>query len=137
MQVGTEKKKGIMVEMNVTPLTDVFLVLLIFFMVTTSFILTAQGITINLPTAANIETIKQKDLTISMDINEQIFLNEERVTYDTLQGKIQDRLEGKTEKLVVIKADKDVYTRKVVKLMDIAKQAGAEKLAISTEIEEK
>ena len=90
------------------------------------------------PSAANVQTVEDKAVTIQISKDRQIWLNEEKVTIDNLVGKIKALLENKAEdkRLVVIKADKMAYTRTVVRAMDAAMNGKALKLAISTDIDE-
>ena len=124
-------------EINVTPLTDVALVLLIIFMVTTPLILQG-GINVKLPTATTADTTPQRNITVSMTVDNKIFVNDKEVNTGSLQPYLENILKSEKDKLVIINADKGVLHGQVVRVLDIAKKAGALKLAIAAErIEEK
>ena len=128
------RSQRLVAEINITPFTDVILVLLIIFMITTPLFL-QSGIKVNLPkvTASPMQIEKQLVLTITSD--NQYFLNEKKVYLATLPQELKSHLTSREDRLLVIKADKTVLHGTVVKAMDIAKQCGVDKLAIATEIE--
>ena len=117
-------------EINITPLTDVFLVLLIIFMVTTPLIMTA-GVKIKMPKSKSLPSLTERDVIIAVTSAERYFVNSTEVSKDRLPDYLKDlKLSGK---LVVVQADKTLSHGTVVEVLDIAKGAGAEKLAIATE----
>jgi len=117
-------------EINITPLTDVFLVLLIIFMVTTPLIMTA-GVKIKMPKSKALPSLTERDVIIAVTSAERYFVNSTEVSKDRLSDYLKDlKLSGK---LVVVQADRTLTHGTVVELLDIAKGAGAEKLAIATE----
>ena len=119
-----------MSEINITPLTDVFLVLLIIFMVTTPLIMQA-GVKIKMPKTKSLPSLTERDVIIAVTSSERYFVNSTEVSKDRLSDYLKDlKLEGK---LVVVQADKTLTHGTVVEVLDIAKGAGAEKLAIATE----
>ena len=120
-------------EINVVPLTDVMLVLLIIFMVTTPFII--QGnIKINLPSAkAPSDIVDQKNIIIGIAKEGKIFLNGKEVISDEfLEKEIRKIIAETGNARVIIEGDKMAYHGAIVKVMGIARLAGAEKLAITT-----
>lgn len=124
-------------EINITPLTDVALVLLIIFMVTTPLILQG-GINVKLPTATTADTTPQRNITISVTVDNKIFVNDKEVNISSLQPLLEDMLKHEKDKLVILNADKGVMHGLVVRILDIAKKSGALKLAIAAEkMEEK
>lgn len=126
----------IMSEINVTPMVDVALVLLVIFMVTTPLMLN-ESFKIKLPTAVSADAQPEVKLTISVTRENEIYLNDKPVTLEKLAAVITPKLETSSDKTVVIKADKHVYHGIVVQLLDICKKAGAQRLAISTEPEKR
>jgi len=117
-------------EINITPLTDVFLVLLIIFMVTTPLIMTA-GIKIKMPRTHALPSLTERDVIIAVTSSERYFVNSTEVPKERLGGYLRElKLVGK---LVVVQADKTLSHGTVVEVLDIAKAAGADKLAIATE----
>ena len=121
------------VKIEITPLIDVVFILLIFFMVSTTFI-AAPGIKINLPKAKSDEMIRdKKDITIVIS-ERSIVVNKINVTLEQLEEKFldyKDKYEENT--LIIIKADKNVFHGLVVSVMDIVKRSGFNRLGIATE----
>jgi biopolymer transport protein TolR len=123
---------GFMSEINVTPFVDVMLVLLIIFMVTAPMMM--QGLDVALPeaTAKPLESEKEP-LVIAIDKDNQIFINDYQVTIDFLGDKLSKILEGRTDREVYLKADKNISYGMVVRVMAEIKAAGVEKLGMVTE----
>lgn len=125
------KKRKIDAQLNVTPLVDVVLQLVLFFMVSTTFIV-QSGIKITLPTTTVKEVQPIRDLVVSISKDGAMYLNRDPVTINTLSGKLK-KIGNLQEKLLIIKADKKVYHGVVVNVMDIAKTNGLNKIVIATE----
>ncbi len=128
---GSADGGDIVAEINVTPLTDIFLVLLIIFMVT-STALTQQGTKVNLPRAGTGGS-EPASIIITATADHRIELNGKTVALDALRSALQVALEKATEKHVILQGDRTVILEDAVQIMTIAKEAGAEKLAIATE----
>ena len=126
--------KRFMAEINVTPLVDVMLVLLIIFMVTAPMMI--QGVKVNLPqtTTKNIKT-EEDPLILSITNKKEVFLENEKVGLADLEKKMEGVLKYRREKEVLLKADKDVPYGFVIKVMASIKNAGIEKLGMITEPE--
>ena len=126
-------KGGIMSAINVTPLVDVMLVLLIIMMLVTPLL--QQGVHVKLPVAENIidkpETRDQTVVAISRD--KAVYLNAKPVREGDLATKINELLESKREKVVLIKADEEVEYGAVMTAMDQLRQAGIEDIGLVTE----
>jgi biopolymer transport protein TolR len=131
MSLGSTHKPGqtTLSEINVTPLVDVMLVLLIIFMVTAPMM--QQGIDVNLPQegAGNLDA-SQERLVITLAQNERIFLNDRRIDWPELERTLQ-QASGLTRE-VFLRADRDIPYGLVVKMMALIKQAGIERLGIVT-----
>ncbi len=119
-------------EINVTPLTDVALVLLVVFMVTTPLILQG-GINVKLPSAVTADTSPERNITVTITVDRKIYINEKLTDENSVQPLLEDMLKFEKEKTVIINADKDVSHGFVVMVMDAAKKAGAFKMAIAAE----
>ncbi len=127
---------GVMAEINITPFTDVVLVLLIIFMVSASFMGTQNALSVNLPAARNATPLKERqnvDVTISKD--NRVHLNGVMISTETPLGELQERNKQKPIDMVIVRADRVVPYEKVVKVMDAVKQAGIENIAFPTQIE--
>jgi len=129
--VETDGGENIVAEINVTPLTDIFLVLLIIFMVT-STALTQQGTRVNLPHGGQ-GASEPGGIVVTATADHHIELNGKSVTLDTLKAALQAALEKTPEKHVILQGDRAVILEDAVQIMTIAKEAGAERLAIATE----
>ncbi len=115
---------GLMSEINVTPFVDVMLVLLIIFMVTAPMMV--QGVDVSLPEASSAPMQSdQEHLVITVDKNQQVFINELQVEVDFLQEKLLKILEGREDRQVFLKADRDIAYGIVVRVMAEVKAAGA------------
>lgn len=122
------------VQLDMTPLVDVVFLLLIFFMLSTSLSVN-PGIKIDLP-KASAEQVKKKKTTLRVAVEPggRIFLEGKKLSLAQLREKFKAvEKEHGDEALVVIEADKKVYHGLVVKVMDAAKSAGLNKLAIATQ----
>jgi biopolymer transport protein ExbD len=121
------------VKIEITPLIDVVFILLIFFMVSTTFV-AAPGIKINLPKAKSDEIIRdRKDITIVIS-EKMIMFNKVAVKLNEIEKEFNDfKTKYDNKALVIIKADKNVSHGIVVSVMDAAKRNGFNKLGIATE----
>lgn len=121
-----------MSEINVTPLVDVMLVLLIIFMVAAPMMM--QGVDVNLPktTTKNIKT-SDEPLMLTVNKKKEIFLESHSVKLDRLELKIKKIFENRREKEVLLRADKDVPYGFVIDVMARVKNAGINKLGMVTE----
>jgi biopolymer transport protein TolR len=124
---------GVKSDINVTPLVDVMLVLLIIMMLVAPLI--QAGVQIHLPVASNTTekpgTQDQTVITISRD--KTMYLNAKPVSTDDLASRVTDALESKKEKVVLIKADGDVDYAAVMAAMDQLRQAGIEDIGLVTD----
>ena len=115
-----------------TSLIDIVFLLLIYFLLTTNF-LVEEGITIKLPDAkASAPQIKQ-EITVTVDEEGKAYMADQEIPLDQLYTRIKEMIGKDKDRLVIIKADKTVILNKAVKVMDIAKAAGASRLSLATE----
>ena len=126
-------KGGVKSDINVTPLVDVMLVLLIIMMLIAPML--QQGVSLRLPTATNtVDKPESQDQTvISVAANKEIYLNAKPIREADLSQRLTDLLEGKTEKIVLIKADEEVEYGAVMAVMDQLRQAAIEDVGLITE----
>jgi biopolymer transport protein ExbD len=120
---------------DLAPMTDMVFQVLLFFIISSSFVV-EPGIKVNLPKSQTSELQVQQKLVISVDKSQQIFVDNKPVPLDQLEERIKLLLPYYQDKIVVIRADESVLHGLVVKIMDISKTAGAQKLAIATEKKE-
>jgi biopolymer transport protein ExbD len=122
----------IVAEINVTPLTDIFLVLLIIFMVTSSVIV-EEGKNIDLPDASVAEDTTPKGVTVSMSAEGKIMVNDVEAEEGTVLRLLELAIEEADDKIVILRGDASVALGRAVNILDLAQQAGAKGIAISTE----
>jgi biopolymer transport protein ExbD len=120
------------VSMSITPLVDTMLTLLIFVLLLGAFAI-QPGIRVRLPEAASKEEEPKQDLALILTRDHRLYLNDDAVELDELGVRLQERLRDRHDGVVIIRADKEVQHGRVVEVMDIAKSAGALRLAIATE----
>ena len=129
MDVGGAKG-GVKSEINVTPLVDVMLVLLIIMMLIAPML--QQGVALTLPQAQN--TVEKPDsqdqAVIAIGANKQIYLNTKQVSEAELATKVNEAFEGKAQKVVYIKADADVDYGTVMGVMDQLRHAAIEDVGL-------
>ncbi|MDD5131671.1 MAG: biopolymer transporter ExbD [bacterium] len=126
-----ERRKKPESDINMTPLIDMVFLLLIFFVLSSHFV-SHEGFKVKLPKAMYAKTQKNEQMTIFINKEGDIFLNDTKVRLENLTLSIKSGLSTATSKTVVIKADEDVNLGLAVKVMDIAKEANADSLVIST-----
>lgn len=119
---------------NFSSLTDVVMQLLIFFLLTFSFANT-RGMNVTLPRTAVGQPPQGKTITVSIQKDKNLFVNNEALPKDQLAAKLASLIQSNAEQLIVIRADKDLILQDVVEVLDIAKGAGATRLFIATEAE--
>jgi biopolymer transport protein ExbD len=120
------------VSMSITPLVDTMLTLLIFVLLLGAFAI-QPGIRVRLPEAASKEEEPKQDLVLILTRDNRLYLNDDLLQLAELGTRLQEHLRGRNDGVVIIKADKEVLHGRVVEVMDIAKSAGAVRLAIATE----
>lgn len=126
----------IMAEINITPLTDIFLVLLIIFMVTSS-VMSQLGVDVKLPETGSGASSQAQEEGLVVTLLPDARMRVGGVTYgrddwNGVRQAIGQELSRSTSKLVVLEGDRSAFLGVAVKLMDEAKKAGAEKFAIAT-----
>ena len=124
---GEELGDDIVAEINITPLVDIFLVLLIIFMVTTS-VITSQGKEVNLPGAA-VAKATPSGVTVTIDAEGGIQVGEKSVSAAALPQALKAALGASREKVVILRGDRKVLLGQAVSVLDAAQQAGASGIA--------
>jgi biopolymer transport protein TolR len=132
---GSDETSGILSEINITPLTDIFLVLLIIFMITSSAMIESGG-KVNLPKAVATQS-ESRGTTVTLTPKREIYVNQKKVSEDNLEATLKDALNGSADKTVILRGDRDVLLGEAVKVMSIIKRAGASDIAIAAEAERK
>lgn len=129
---GNDDERGMMAQINVTPLVDVMLVLLVIFMVTAPMM--QQGVEVNLPKADTKGMSAQEDTVIvSVDKSGRTFLNKDEIPAGDLRRRLAELFADRSKKEVFLKADSSVPYGEVVRAMADIKGAGIERLGMVTE----
>jgi biopolymer transport protein TolR len=134
MELGSRgnSDRGTMSQINVTPLVDVMLVLLVIFMVTAPMM--QQGVQVNLPKAeTKALPAPEESVVVSIERSGNVFINSAEIPASDLRTKLRDMFAARTKKEVFLKADTDVPYGEVVKTMAEIKGAGIERLGMVTE----
>lgn len=132
MLVHPKRRERIKVQAPLTSLIDVVFLLLIYFLLTTNFMVD-EGIKIKLPQARASAPQTEETITVYVDQQGRAFLGTEEVSIARLFDRLKEMIGSQENKLVVIRADRAVILNKAVKVMDIAKAAGAGRLCLATE----
>jgi biopolymer transport protein ExbD len=125
-----EISDGIVAEINITPLTDIFLVLLIIFMVTTS-VISNQGKEVDLPNSA-VASTTPTGVSVTMTSEGEIEVDGKAVAEANLAAALKEALDKAKEKIVILRGDKKVLLGKAVNILDLAQEAGAKGIALAT-----
>ncbi len=116
--------------LDVTPLIDVVFLLLIFFMLTSTFVL-QPGIKVKLPKAITSEALKEENLVIVITAGGKIYLDNEIISSDELSAKLGEAAQD--ERAVLIKADQKISLGRVVEVWDLCRDVGITRVSIATE----
>jgi biopolymer transport protein ExbD len=118
-------------EINITPLTDIFLVLLIIFMVTASVVV-ESATRVSLPQAENTSP-ENKGVIVTYTANHELFVNSKDVPEENLEPALAEALGRVDAKIVIFQGDRTVLLGDMVKILDVAKAAGADQIAIAAQ----
>lgn len=126
------KRQDILMSLESTAMADIIFLLLIFFLLSSSFILQI-GTKVNLPRESRPEPLDPQHLIISLEKSGEVFLNDARVTMSELETEVGDLLEANPERAVIVRGDESIALGRIIEVMDVAKRMGATKLAIATQ----
>ncbi|MFZ2063296.1 MAG: biopolymer transporter ExbD [Candidatus Binatus sp.] len=131
-KMSSNKGGGVFADINITPLTDIFLVLLIIFMVTTAVTIeSAAHVDLPKADAPTTSTDKPKGIIVTYTAEHLVYLNDKQVTERELVPQLHDALQNSTDKIVIFQGDPKVILGDMVRILDMAKSAGAEAIAIA------
>jgi biopolymer transport protein TolR len=122
---------GTLAEINIIPLVDVVLVLLLIFMLTAPMMY--RGIDVNLPRAAAKPTAVEERMVLTLTKDQSLYLNDRRITPTGLEEALRDAFRSRTDKTLYLKADAGLSYGAVVETMDRVRRAGIERLGMVTE----
>jgi biopolymer transport protein TolR len=116
-------------EINVTPLVDVVLVLLLVFMVTAPMM--NRGIDVSLPVANQPQVDEEDRITISVNAREQIFIGDKAVNAVLFEERLRDMMQGRAAKVVYLRADESLRYGRVIAVVDKIKRAGVDQIGFA------
>ena len=129
---GGDRRIGTsLAEINIIPLVDVILVLLLIFMLTAPMMY--RGIDVNLPKAAARPTAVEERLILTVTKDRTLYLNDKPVSLSTLETQLRDVFKGRTDRTLYLKADAGLSYGAVIETMDRVRRAGIERLGMVTE----
>lgn len=130
-----EEDSSIVAEINITPLTDIFLVLLIIFMVTSS-VMTQVGVGVDLPSASSVTSQSQPEgVIVTLLPGGKVLMNQKEILAgrsDEFEQELKIAFQRTRSKLVILEGDRQAFLGSAIEVMDHARKAGAEKFAIAT-----
>jgi biopolymer transport protein ExbD len=126
------KKSKLMAEINITPFTDVVLVLLIIFMIATPFIY-QSSMKVQLPQGSSSEETS-RDIIITINAQGDVFLEDTKIDLDTLKYKVMAMVRNKADAFVIVNGDKNVRYDSVMQVMDVLTQSGVKNPGLGIEI---
>jgi biopolymer transport protein ExbD len=133
VEFNPKKKRRVLI--NVTSLIDVMFLLLIFFMVTSTF-LDQPGMKLELPSAESAEVARVEKLVLYISSDEEVVFNDRAIALDDLEETMRAALSEIEDRTLVLNADKAVQHGTVIRVMDIAKKLGLERLVIGIKMKE-
>lgn len=131
MRLGRRRRNTEEAQIDMTSMLDIVFIMLIFFIVTSSFV-RESGVEVNRPTAAHSTSQKQAGIFIAITENNQVFIDKRLVDVERVQATIESMMIDKPDASVVIQADKFAFNGTVVSVMDGVKGAGIDKIALAT-----
>jgi len=128
------QKKSTVNDIDVSPLIDMVFILLIFFMVSTTFVKDMQ-VELNRPGASSAKPSNSKSIRVFIDNQEKIFVDGQRVRSWVLQGKIRDLKSQSKSTSILVVTDKKVSAERLIEVVDQCRLAGISDIGVATEME--
>ncbi|WCE28856.1 ExbD/TolR family protein [Vibrio sp. SCSIO 43137] len=132
MRLGRRQHKAEEAQVDLTPMLDIVFIMLIFFIVTSSFV-RESGVEVNRPQASNVVSQKEAGIFIAITSANDIYIDKRVVDAERVQATLEHLLLDKPGASLVIQADEHAYNGTVVKVMDAAKSAGVVNIALAAE----
>ncbi len=124
-----------LIRMDSTAMSDIIFNLLIFFLLSSSFIMDS-GIDLELPRAVQPSALSSREVIVTLAPNEALYINERSVAWNALDDELARAIQAAREKLVIVRGDENAPLGRVVEVMDAARRQGATSLAIAARPEE-
>ncbi|AFZ59124.1 biopolymer transporter ExbD [Anabaena cylindrica FACHB-243] len=119
-------------QINIVPMIDVIFAILTFFIMSTLYLTRSEGLPVSLPQAATGKTDRPAQVTVTINKNGEIFLNKKAISLEQLETGVREKLEPKTQLMVVLNADEKVNHGQVVAVMDKVRRVEGVKLGVAT-----
>jgi biopolymer transport protein ExbD len=129
--VRLRRKEQTVNNIDVSPLIDMVFILLIFFMVTTTFVKDMK-LDLDRPTAASASLLDEKVIRVYIDNNREVFIDNQPIKVWAIQSKLRDLLRSSTSKAVLVVSDTDIPVESLIDVIDECKLSGAKDVAVST-----
>jgi biopolymer transport protein ExbD len=129
--VRLRRKEHTVNNIDVSPLIDMVFILLIFFMVTTTFVKDMK-LDLDRPTAASASLLDEKVIRVYIDNNREVFIDNQPIKIWAIQSKLRDLLRSSTSKAVLVVSDTDIPVESLIDVIDECKMSGAKDVAVST-----
>ena len=134
LNISSARRTKKSLELNIAPLIDMVFILLIFFLVTTSFV-KETGVDINRPAASTAVSKAKASILIGVTKDNRIYLDKREIDFRAVRANVERALAENPDSSVVLVADKESYTGMVIKVMDACKLAGANNVSIAASLE--
>lgn len=132
MRLGRRQSQQEEAQIDLTSMLDIVFIMLIFFIVTSSFV-RESGVEVNRPTASNVVSQKDAGIFVAITSANDIFIDKRQVDVERVQATLEHLLLEQPEASLVIQADEHAYNGTVVQVMDAAKGAGVNSIALAAE----
>jgi biopolymer transport protein ExbD len=126
-----EGRARIRTQLDVTPLIDVVFLLLIFFLLTSTYI-TRESIELNLPSSDTAAAAEDAPVVVGLDRENRLYIGDETVSAAELEARLARSLSGRSRKAVTLKADRSVELQSLLDVIDRIRSAGATELSLAT-----
>ncbi len=125
------RAKNRSISMDIAPLLDIMFMLLLFFLVNSSFL--KPAILLKLPVAGSREKVKNPDIIVSVNREGRVFLNRNEVEIDQLPSLLKQKLSESEKKKIVFQGDENILYKKFVQIMGVIKSSGAKEISLAHE----
>lgn len=132
MRLGRQSSTSEEATIDLTPMLDIVFIMLIFFIVTSSFV-NESGVEVNRPSASHATSQKGASIMVAVTANDEIYVNKREVDPERLQASIEQLITDKETAAVVIQGDELAQNGTIVKVIDAAKGAGIQRISLATE----
>jgi biopolymer transport protein TolR len=133
MRRSERRRDGLIAGINITPFTDVVLVLLVIFMIATPLLIRSE-IKVNLPRTSSADTAPERNLVVTIDTTGGVFVDGNRVALPDLKASLTSALAKRPGAPVIIMGDREVRYDLVVRVLEVAKSCGVSRLSLAVQV---